>query len=397
MLADAVKEGMDGVSITPWYRNAERAGARPIDQIELTHDTDRSNQPTTQLTVRGHNFSNDIGLFPRHDRLTDDDMERLHNAFGKQTTKRILEAMQGSNKKRSDVVMTALDEEDPFMYSSSGNGHVIDGHRYYYRDYLPRVLEKEARQIDPNIKAQGLFRLSDSKGRFGNKMGTHYGVAFSKKFIKAAKAGGFRSFKQGGEVEDNMENDSNIVNLAPAREEKKLKTFHSSLMDNVQNRASILSEAAQKLHDMGAFEGFSPGDRFLNSSGVPMKIERLFARKYNPNDRLMSKVFAKHNVKPTLVEHEGSHYFPMATTQTGVEGEDAGDWSRGDSYIDLMRQFGYKKMGGPRMVRATGGRIPEVDKLFKTAKKELDNSTKPMLNMHDDVIVNALRIAQGRV
>lgn len=251
ILADAVKEGMDGVSITPWYRNAERAGAKPINQIELTHDTSISNQPTTQLTVRGHNFSNDIGLLPRHDRLTDDDMKTLHGAFGKQTTKRILEAMQGSNKKRSDVVMTSLDEEDPLMYSPGGNGHVIDGHRYYYRDYLPRVLEKEARQIDPNMKAQGLFRLADSKGRFGNKMGTHHGVAFSKKFIKAAKAGGFRSFKQGGEVE--------------------------------------------------------------------------------------------------------------------------------------------------RPKRATGGRIPEVDKLFKTAKKELDNSTKPMLNMHDDVIVNALRIAQGRV
>jgi hypothetical protein len=251
ILADAVKEGMDGVSITPWYRNAERSGARPINQIELTHDTDRSNQPTTQLTVVGHNVHKDIGLFPRHDRLTDDDMEKLHSFFGKQTTKRILEAMQGSNKKRSDVVMTSLDEEDPLMYSPGGNGHVIDGHRYYYRDYLPRVLEKEARQIDPNMKAQGLFRLADSKGWFGNKMGTHHGVAFSKKFIKAAKAGGFRSFKQGGEVE--------------------------------------------------------------------------------------------------------------------------------------------------RPKRATGGRIPEVDKLFKTAKKELDNSTKPMLNMHDDVIVNALRIAQGRV
>jgi len=58
-----------------------------------------------------------------------------------------------------------------------------------------------------------------------------------------------------------------------------------------------------------------------------------------------------------------------------------------------------KAKGGfvDRPKRATGGRIPEVDKLFKAAKKELDNSTKPMLNMHDDHIVNALRIAQGRI
>ena len=50
-----------------------------------------------------------------------------------------------------------------------------------------------------------------------------------------------------------------------------------------------------------------------------------------------------------------------------------------------------------RTKRATGGRIPEVDKLFKAAKRELDSQTKPMLNVHDDAIVNALRIAQGRV
>ena len=61
-----------------------------------------------------------------------------------------------------------------------------------------------------------------------------------------------------------------------------------------------------------------------------------------------------------------------------------------------LRRF---RQGGEveRPQRATGGRIPEVDKLFKAAKKELDNSTKPMLNIHDDHIVNALRIAQGRI
>jgi hypothetical protein len=47
--------------------------------------------------------------------------------------------------------------------------------------------------------------------------------------------------------------------------------------------------------------------------------------------------------------------------------------------------------------RSTGGRIPEVDKMFKKAKKALDDGTKPMLHMHDDAIVNALRVAQGRM
>ena len=247
MLSDAVKEGMDGVSITPWYRNAERAGARPIDQIELTRSADGKNS----ISVRGNNHFDKVGLFPHHDNLSEENINKLHSLFGKQITKKILTAMKGASEQQSDVVMTPTDEEDPFMYSPSENGQVIDGNRYFYKDYLPRVLEKEARQIDPNIKVQGLFRLSDPKGRFGDKMGTHHGVAFSKKFINAAKAGGFRSFKQGGEVE--------------------------------------------------------------------------------------------------------------------------------------------------RPKRSTGGRIPEVDKLFKAAKRELDSQTKPMLNVHDDAIVNALRIAQGRV
>jgi len=61
-----------------------------------------------------------------------------------------------------------------------------------------------------------------------------------------------------------------------------------------------------------------------------------------------------------------------------------------------LRRF---KQGGEveRPQRATGGRIPEVDKLFKAAKKTLDGETKPMLEMPDDAIVHALRIAQGRV
>lgn len=50
-----------------------------------------------------------------------------------------------------------------------------------------------------------------------------------------------------------------------------------------------------------------------------------------------------------------------------------------------------------RTKRATGGRIPEVDKLFKAAKRTLDGETKPMLNMHDDDIVKALRVAQRRI
>jgi hypothetical protein len=49
-----------------------------------------------------------------------------------------------------------------------------------------------------------------------------------------------------------------------------------------------------------------------------------------------------------------------------------------------------------RTKRATGGRIPEADKLFKEAKKYIDSHTKGLLNEPDEKIVQALRIAKAR-
>lgn len=60
---------------------------------------------------------------------------------------------------------------------------------------------------------------------------------------------------------------------------------------------------------------------------------------------------------------------------------------------DIMASKG----GIVRPKRSTGGRIPEMDKLFKRAKKYVDEQTKPMLGLHDDVIVKALHIAKKKV
>jgi hypothetical protein len=54
------------------------------------------------------------------------------------------------------------------------------------------------------------------------------------------------------------------------------------------------------------------------------------------------------------------------------------------------------KGGIIRPQRHTGGRIPEMDKLFKQAKKYVDSHTKGILNTPDDVVVKALRVAQRK-
>jgi hypothetical protein len=80
--------------------------------------------------------------------------------------------------------------------------------------------------------------------------------------------------------------------------------------------------------------------------------------------------------------------------------DESGNLYEGDVYDTPMQSQLGNAHGGVirypqgRVGRATGGRIPEMDKAFKAAKKALDGSTKPMLNAHDDDIVHALRIAQ---
>ena len=58
---------------------------------------------------------------------------------------------------------------------------------------------------------------------------------------------------------------------------------------------------------------------------------------------------------------------------------------------------GFIKRKSGRARRATGGRIPEMDRMFKQAKKYVDSHTKGILNTPDDVIVKALNIAKRKI
>ena len=174
--------------------------------------------------------------------------------------------------------------------------------------------------------------------------------------------GGAVGYGDGGGV---PEDENNVVNLAPVREQKQLSNFHKDFQQSVKDRVSNIRQAGMKLSDAGAFDGFNVGDRFMGSTGEPMKIENLFARKFNP--RYHGSDFESRGISPTLIEHEGEYYLPMATVLRGVEGENTGDWSRGDAYVDFMRHFGYKKMGiqrkefGGAVGYKEGGVIPHDD------------------------------------
>jgi hypothetical protein len=258
-LNDAVKEGADGISIEPWYHNAERSGAELVSHIQLnTYGPNDQGKNLYFIAPYGAKSGfiplkrvngESVGFDPTN--LTADDRETLQQYFGKKNTNKILQRLVNAHQKGVSAIMMSEDMEDPLMVTNGPYGHVIDGHRYYYKEYLPRVIEKEMRAHDPQAKVGPMFGATNKMSSDPEHLGVYHGARFSKRFIDRVKKLGFRTFKVGGEVQ-----------------------------------------------------------------------------------------------RPT---------------------------------------------------RATGGRIPEIDKLFKNAKKTLDGETKPMLNVPDDAIVNALRIAQGRV
>ena len=163
-------------------------------------------------------------------------------------------------------------------------------------------------------------------------------------------------------------------------------------------------------------------DHFLNwdkplSEQSPHIVKSIFdARKDNPT---LFNVFKPHLEKDSTgmgfyqslaTQHpngyQGATDFLQRAGIPGIRYLDAGSRNAGSgtsnyvvfdhNRVKVKRRY---EQGGKvvRTKRATGGRIPHADKLFNEAKKTLDNQTKPMLNVHDDAIVHALRIAQGRV
>ena len=154
---------------------------------------------------------------------------------------------------------------------------------------------------------------------------------------------------EGGDVE------GNVADLGAAREQKQLQQFHTGFRDDLMDRANKMAEVQRKARDAGVFDGYQAGD-VLQGSIHPMKITGLFMRKWKPTRTTLAH-FERMGTKPTIIEHEGEQYIPMARTQTGKEGTEG--WQEGDAYLDMIRSLGYPKMGGLRSVKASGGSITD--------------------------------------
>ena len=205
LMSDAVSEGHAGLTLAPWHEQARRGGATIIDGLRVrpfnkdlfaidwkSDDPDEQADPYTQ-----------IGLLSRSD-PTEDQTHELFAKLGKRQTKMVLNyAIQ--NPQGGEI--TSSDPDDPLMYTDMGNGQVIDGHRQYYKEFLPKIFEKEAKRLDPSMNWEKLFKTRTQRSSWGtiknNDMNLE-GMHFTKKFIDKAKKEGCSSFKDGGEVENRL-------------------------------------------------------------------------------------------------------------------------------------------------------------------------------------------------
>lgn len=146
------------------------------------------------------------------------------------------------------------------------------------------------------------------------------------------------------------------------------------------------------------------------------------SEEYSPREDTIPKTLVNNQAVPTISEFEGSDQGPFTPRGDGqsssrpqvkygqggqriyyVNGQwvdTGGNVYEGDVYDSAMQSQLGNANGGAirfpqgRVGRATGGRIPDTDKVFKAAKKALDGHTKQYMNLPDDTIVHALRIAK---
>jgi len=207
LMSDAVSEGHAGLTLAPWHEQARRGGATIIDGLRVRpFNKDlfaidwRSDDPDEQADPYFQ-----IGLISRSG-TTEEELANLHAALGKRQTKMVLNyAIQ--NPQGGEI--TSSDPDDPLMYTDMGNGQVIDGHRQYYKEFLPKMFEKEAKRLDPAMTWNKIIKTTTQRKptltiRAQQYPRTLEGMHFTKKFIDKAKKEGFSSFKDGGEVENRL-------------------------------------------------------------------------------------------------------------------------------------------------------------------------------------------------
>lgn len=219
------------------------------------------------------------------------------------------------------------------------------------------------------------------------------------------------------------------VPMPPSRDASQIAASEPS-SDEDYNLAQVLGGSGDYLGQVQsapaeqiAMAKAAPNWPYTPTPSTARASEPAPSEEYSFREDTIPKAIVNNKPVPTISEFEGSDQGPFtprgdgqsstrSQTKYGQGGQPIyfmdGKWVdsegnvyEGDVYDTPMNSQLGSANGGAirfpqgRVGRATGGRIPDTDKVFKAAKKALDGHTKQYMNLPDDDIVHALRIAKG--
>lgn len=352
VLHHAAKQGYESITVTPWEEQVRRARhSEPVSQLLISSVPPKpgSNSPET-FAISGFPINMQMDDLKKiyGDRI--ETLIRNHIPEGQRGHAYIPNDPYGKKPfytfvpNEMDIDPDDNDEVEHFIANAINGGKATrrkaEVHNAFIKQ-LQNVINEEHDphfKIDPNHSQKHEHPHKQFVGT-GNIGVSAPGAFLSPELRESILKKGFKRFKKGGYVTDNLTHP-----IDPA----KGYAFGGS--------ANQMRMVNKSIHMPKPGDDDFVGPQMSTSS-------------YDPNK---SGVFDKLN----MFGERNIHWTP-------------------DLGHAASRGYRVDKTG--RTMRSTGGRIPDADKLFKQAKKYVDSHTKHLLDVPDDAIVKALRVAQKKV
>ena len=352
VLHHAAKQGYESITVTPWEEQVRRARhSEPVSQLLISSVPPKpgSNSPET-FAISGFPINMQMDDLKKiyGDRI--ETLIRNHIPEGQRGNAYIPNDPYGKKPfytfvpNEMDIDPDDNDEVEHFIANAINGGKATRRKAEVHNAFIKQLQNVINEEHDPHFKIDYEHSKKHSdypleSGHDRNEKIVAPGAFLSPELRNSILKKGFKRFKKGGYVTDNL-----TQPIDPA----KGYAFGGSA-----NEMRIVNKSVHMP---------KPGDE--DFVGPTMSNSSYDPNKSGVFDKL--NMFGKRNI----------HWTP-----------DLGHAS--------SRGYRVDKTG--RTMRSTGGRIPDADKLFKSAKKYVDSHTKHLLDVPDDAIVKALRVAQKKV
>ena len=347
VLHHAAKNGYESISFTPWQEQVARANhGRAMQMLHISdHPTDEG--------YRVVGLDADYGLYELPVGMSMDDLKKV---YGDEFEKRLRAApTDASGKVRTlkddsyaknpfyafipqheDVDRNNRNSREQFVTEAIDNGKALRRKAEVHNAFIKQFQNVINEEHDPKFKIDYAHHSAvDDNGSPLTLPGAHISPELRESILRK----GFKRFKEGGYVKDHL-----TQPIDPSK---------------------------------GYAFGGAPNERRIINNSVYMPKEG------DPD-------FVGPSMSNSTYDPNRAHVFDSLNVfkQPNIH------WTPDLGHV-ASRGYAVDKTGRSR--RSTGGRIPEADKLFKQAKKFVDSHTKQLLNVHDDDIVKALRVAAKKV